>query len=87
MRTKRVQAAGRVFRAVRDGVFFEIEHVKTCFVWQSSMRSMPAKIAVAIGIHQAALQFETLIAIASRCDRIEPPLLALWLARQHCRSH
>ena len=37
MRTKRVQAAGRVFRAVRDGVFFEIEHVKTCFVWQSSM--------------------------------------------------
>jgi hypothetical protein len=32
---------------------------------------MPAKIEPAIGIYQAAIQFETLIAIASRCARIE----------------
>jgi len=33
--------------------------------------AMPAKIEPAIGIYQAAIQFETLIAIASRCARIE----------------
>ena len=35
------------------------------------------KIEPAIGIYQAAIQFETLIAIASRCDRIELHCYAL----------
>ena len=39
--------------------------------------SMAAKIEPAIGIYQAASQFETLIAIASRCDRIDLHCYAL----------